>query len=56
MNWGSWDAFLAMGGHGLHVWGSVLGVLGGFGGELAMTWLRRRAVLQALRRQARGRG
>lgn len=41
MNWTSWSEFFAMGGYALYVWGAVLAVLGGMGGEV---WsLRRRA-------------
>ncbi|MFO1206463.1 MAG: heme exporter protein CcmD [Burkholderiales bacterium] len=40
MNWGSLDAFLAMGGYGLYVWGSYLVTFVLLAVELL--WLRRR--------------
>lgn len=48
MTWSSWQAFFAMGGYGLYVWGSyavtfILIVL-----ELVLLALRRRAILQHL--------
>lgn len=49
MNWGSWNEFVAMGGYGLYVWGSVLVVLAVMAGELLELAGRRRAALRALR-------
>ncbi|HEX5784982.1 MAG TPA: heme exporter protein CcmD [Burkholderiaceae bacterium] len=49
MNWTGWQAFVAMGGYGLYVWGSVLVVLGALVGELAALALRRSAVWRALK-------
>ncbi len=40
MNWGSLDAFLAMGGYGYYVWGTYLVTLMLLGAEVL--WLRRR--------------
>jgi heme exporter protein D len=46
MNWVSWEAFWAMGGHGRFVWGSVAAVLAALALEL---WSLRRARLALLR-------
>lgn len=43
MNWESWDAFWAMGGYGLYVWGSFGVTLLGIVGEV---WLLRRHRLR----------
>lgn len=48
MNWASWDAFVAMGGHGPYVWGSVLVVLAAVAFELAQAWWWQRGVLREL--------
>lgn len=56
MIWGSWDAFWAMGGYGLYVWGSyamavVVAVI-----EIWQLRARRRAALaEAVRESARAR-
>ena len=55
MSWGSWDAFVAMGGHGLYVWGSVLVVLAAVLAELGQAWWRHRALLRDLALPAGGR-
>jgi heme exporter protein CcmD len=55
MNWSNWDAFVAMGGHGPYVWGSVVAVLGAVGVELVQASRRHQAVLRTLRLQIRGR-
>lgn len=49
MNWGSTEAFFAMGGYALYVWGSyaVTAVL--LLAEVAMLTLRRRSTLARLR-------
>ena len=52
MNWNSWGEFIAMGGYGLYVWGSVLVVLAFIAGELADVVWRRRAILKVLRSEA----
>ncbi len=52
MNWDSWQAFAAMGGYGLYVWGSTGTVLGALVVELSALARRRRAVLRALRGEA----
>ncbi|RZL02725.1 MAG: heme exporter protein CcmD [Rubrivivax sp.] len=49
MNWNSWGEFVAMGGYGLYVWGSMLVVLGTVAWEVAEVVWRRRAVLKTLR-------
>lgn len=49
MNWNSWSEFVAMGGYGLYVWGSVLVVLGAIAGEMLELAWRRRAALATLR-------
>ncbi len=51
MNWGTWEAFVAMGGHGAFVWGSVLVVLLALLGELVLLGWRRQAVLRGLRQR-----
>jgi heme exporter protein D len=56
MNWTSWDAFVAMGGHGLYVWGSVLLVLGAVAAELALVTWRRQAALRLVRQNLEKRG
>ena len=52
MNWRSWGEFVAMGGYGLYVWGSVLVLLAFIVGELADVIWRRRAILNVLRSEA----
>lgn len=49
MRWSSWQAFVAMDGYGLYVWGSVLVVLGFLVAELTELAWRRRAILNDLR-------
>jgi heme exporter protein D len=51
MNWGSAADFWAMGGYGFYVWGSFGACALGFAAEVVLLKLRRRAVLQGLRRQ-----
>ncbi|MFZ5510967.1 MAG: heme exporter protein CcmD [Pseudomonadota bacterium] len=50
MNWASWNDFLAMGGYGLYVWGSVLVVLGMMAAELVLLGLSWQAIHQHLGR------
>ena len=50
MNWGSFDAFVAMGGYGLYVWGSYLVTAAGLAIEIALLIARRRRTLQMLAR------
>jgi len=52
MNWQSWGQFLAMGGYGLYVWGSLLVVLISVAGELLDVIWRRRIILNFLKGQA----
>lgn len=51
MIWNNWSEFVAMGGYGLYVWGSVLVVLGSIVGELIEVAHRRRTLLQDIRSQ-----
>ncbi|HEX6003620.1 MAG TPA: heme exporter protein CcmD [Burkholderiales bacterium] len=55
MNWGSVDAFLAMGGYGLYVWGSYAVTFLAIAIEIAVLRGRRRAILRQLE-SAYGRG
>ena len=50
MNWGSFDAFVAMGGYGFYVWGSYLVTAAGLAIEIALLIARRRRTLQMLAR------
>jgi len=50
MNWGSVDAFVAMGGYGFYVWGSYLVTAAGLAIEIALLIARRRRTLQMLAR------
>ncbi|OFZ71787.1 MAG: heme exporter protein CcmD [Betaproteobacteria bacterium RBG_16_64_9] len=50
MNWGSFDAFVAMGGYGLYVWGSYLVTAAGLAIETALLIARRRRTLRMLER------
>ena len=50
MNWGSVDAFVAMGGYGLYVWGSYLVTAAGLAIEIALLIARRRRTLRMLAR------
>ena len=50
MNWGSFDAFVAMGGYGLYVWGSYLVTAAGIAIEIALLVARRRRTLRMLAR------
>mgnify|MGYP001371783766 FL=1 len=50
MNWGSVDAFVAMGGYGLYVWGSYLVTAAGLAIEIALLVARRRRTLRMLAR------
>ena len=53
MNWQSWEAFWAMGGYGLYVWGSVGAVLLFIVAELVGLALSRRALLNDIRHDIR---
>ena len=56
MNWGSWDAFWAMGGYGLYVWGSYAVAVAVAAIEIWQLRARRRAaVAEAVREGARAR-
>lgn len=48
MNWGSLDAFIAMGGYGLYVWGSFLVTAAALAIEITLVMNRRRSTLQML--------
>jgi len=49
MHWNSWSDFLAMGGHGLFVWGSFVFNAAVLAWELASLAQRRRRALAAVR-------
>lgn len=53
MNWSSWEAFWAMGGYGLYVWGSVGAVLLCIVAELLGLALSRRALLSDIQQDIR---
>ena len=56
MNWGSWEAFWAMGGYGLYVWGSYAVAVAVAAIEIWQLRARRRAaVAEAVRESARAR-
>ena len=56
MIWGSWDAFWAMGGYGLYVWGSYAVAVAVAAIEIWQLRARRRAaVAEAVRESARAR-
>lgn len=44
MIWTSWQEFLAMGGYGWYVWGSMAGVAGLIGLEIASLRLRAKTI------------
>lgn len=46
--WNSFDAFIAMGGYGLYVWGSYLVAAAGLAIETALLVARRRSTLRML--------
>jgi heme exporter protein D len=50
MNWGSLDAFLAMGGYGLYVWGSYAVTFVLIAAEIALLRARRREIMNQLQR------
>jgi heme exporter protein D len=52
MNWGSLDAFLAMGGYGFYVWGSYAVTFALIAAEIALLRARRREIMNQLRRTA----
>jgi heme exporter protein D len=52
MNWESLDAFLAMGGYGFYVWGSYAVALALLVAEIALLKMRRRGIMNELRRTA----
>ncbi len=56
MNWGSWDAFLAMGGYGFYVWGSYLVTFVLLAAEITLLVSRRRGVMLELQRDSRRQG
>ncbi len=53
MIWDSWDAFWAMGGYALYVWGSFGATLVCIAGEAWLVRRQRRQVLSRLRRLQR---
>ena len=48
MNWSSFDAFIAMGGYGLYVWGSYLVTAAVIAIEVALLVARMRRTLRML--------
>jgi len=52
MNWGSWDAFFAMGGYGLYVWGSYIVTGLAIGVEVLLVRRRRTSALKGIARSA----
>lgn len=50
MNWGSWDAFWAMGGYGLYVWGSYGMTLLCVVGEIWLLLRHRARTIATLKR------
>ena len=52
MHWSSWQDFVAMGGYGLYVWGSLGMVLAVLVFEQINLALRRRAAIRVLRAPA----
>ena len=50
MNWGSFEAFISMGGYGLYVWGAYLVTAVGLAIEIALLIARRRRTLRMLAR------
>ncbi len=53
MIWESWDAFWAMGGYALYVWGSFGVTLACIAGEMWLVRRQRRQVVSRLRRLQR---
>jgi len=56
MNWGSWDAFLSMGGYGFYVWGSYAVTFALLAIEMALLASRKRGVIRELQRNGRRHG
>ena len=52
MNWGSLDAFIAMGGYGLYVWGSYAATAIAIGLEVALLVARHRAARRGQQEEA----
>jgi heme exporter protein D len=50
MNWGSFDAFVSMGGYGLYVWGSYAACVVALVVELVQLAARRRDALRGVAR------
>jgi heme exporter protein D len=50
MGWGSWDAFWAMGGYGLYVWGSYAATILLIAAEIVMLRRRQRNARENLLR------
>ncbi len=53
MSWASWSEFLAMGGHALYVWGSIVVILCFMLAEMVLLALRWQTILQHLGRWQR---
>ena len=56
MNWGSWEAFLSMGGYGFYVWGSYAVTFALLAAEMALLAGRRRGVIRELQRNGHRQG
>lgn len=53
MNWGSLDAFLAMGGYGFYVWGAYAVTFALIAAEIVLLRARMRNIRHELRRAGR---
>lgn len=56
MNWGSWDAFLSMGGYGFYIWGSYAVTFALLAIEMVLLAGRKRSAMRDLRRNAQRQG
>ena len=56
MNWHSWSDFFAMGGYAVYVWGSYALTMVVMVSELVLLVLRRRSLIERLRRIVSGQG
>lgn len=56
MNWQSWSDFFAMGGYALYVWGAYALTMVIMVSEVVLLVLRRRSLIERLRRFVLGQG
>ena len=56
MNWQSWSDFFAMGGYALYVWGAYALTMVVMVSEVVLLVLRRRSLIERLRRIVSGQG